>query len=336
MAEPRDFIDESLLKTLLKQREKKHGSFNTLLIWLPMQMGGRRPSCHLYYYPNFPLHCQCFAQHCHGLPFARCLPTNRIDPHSIVIRLLTLNGPPCNFWSLSTPHAVSHMQKPDEKTGADGTPAPAVFHERRNSPRQALNPPRVAVLRIVDGEGACPPPWGPRERPFYIDVYDGSPCGLLLWTTGKISKGDHFQLFVHGFSGKGWRCFEGQVRWAQPDLKKAEYHFIGCTAAARIALPCSSNSGDKPGPFPSDYEFFRLIPFLKAIHRDAVCPLLNSIRYRSVKAGERFICQGEDGDVCYIVQSGTCRVVLEKHAQRHQVGVIKEREFVGEMALLTG
>ena len=230
------------------------------------------------------------------------------------------------------------MQKPDEKTGAGGMPAPAVFHERRNPPRQALNPPRVAVLRLVDGEGACPPPWGQRERPFYVDVHDGSPRGLLLRTTGKIPAGQRFQLFVYGFPGKDWGCFEGRVRWAQPDPKKGEYHFIGCTTttAARVALPCPSCSADKSGPFPADYEFFRMIPFLKAIHRDAVCPLLNSIRYRSVKAGERFICQGEEGDVCYIVQSGTCRVVLEKHAERHPVGIIKEREFVGEMALLTG
>jgi CRP-like cAMP-binding protein len=122
-----------------------------------------------------------------------------------------------------------------------------------------------------------------------------------------------------------------------PDVKKAEYHLVGCTtAAADLTLPCPAVSGDKSGPFPSDYEFFRRIPFLKAIHRDAVCPLLNNIRYRSVNAGERFISQGADGDVCYIVQSGTCKAVVEKHEKRHTVGVIKEREFVGEMALLTG
>jgi len=95
-------------------------------------------------------------------------------------------------------------------------------------------------------------------------------------------------------------------------------------------------SSHKSGPFPSDYEFFRNVPFLKAIHRDAVCPLLNNIRYRSVKAGERFISQGDEGDVCYIIQRGTCQAVLEKHGKRHTVGLIKEGEFVGEMALLTG
>ena len=229
------------------------------------------------------------------------------------------------------------MQTSDEKPGAGCMSAPPFSQERRNPLRQTLNPPRVAALRLVDGELKCPPPWGRSERPFYVDVHDGSPCGLLLRTTRKIEVGRHFQLFVHGFPEKGWGCFQGRVRWEQPDPKRAEYRFVGCSAAAgRAALPCPPISGGKSGPFPADYEFFRKVPFLKAIHRDAVCPLLNSIRYRSVKAGERFIRQGEQGDVCYVLQSGTCRVVLEKHAQQHTVGTIKEREFVGEMALLTG
>ena len=63
---------------------------------------------------------------------------------------------------------------------------------------------------------------------------------------------------------------------------------------------------------------------------------MNSICHRPVKTGEGFITQGEDGHFCFIVQSGTGRVVLEKQGERHTVGMIKEGEFVGEMALLTG
>jgi eukaryotic-like serine/threonine-protein kinase len=229
------------------------------------------------------------------------------------------------------------MSQPDQNISAGKVTAPAVFHDRRNSLRQKLNPPRVAVLRLVDRGGCPPPPWGRNERPFYLDVYDFCPDGFLLRTTRALSAGQHLHLFIFRHPGKGWGCFECRVRWSQPDPKKEGYNLVGCSAAlADVALPCPMMSSHKSGPFPSDYEFFRKVPFLKAIHRDAVCPLLNNIRFRSVKAGERFICQGEEGDVCYIVQSGTCRVVLEKHAEWHPVGIIKEREFVGEMALLTG
>ena len=229
------------------------------------------------------------------------------------------------------------MSQPDQNISAGKVTAPAVFHDRRNSLRQILNPPRVAVLRLVDRGGCPPPPWGRNERPFYLDVYDFCPDGFLLRTTRNLPAGQHLHLFIFRHPGKDWGCFECRVRWSEPDPKKEGYNLVGCSAViADVALPCPMMSSHKSGPFPSDYEFFRKVPFLKAIHRDAACPLLNNIHYRWVKAGERFISQGDQGDVCYIVQSGTCQAVLEKNAKRHTVGLIKEREFVGEMSLLTG
>jgi CRP-like cAMP-binding protein len=229
------------------------------------------------------------------------------------------------------------MQEPDEKSGSGEMPAPNHARDRRSFERRVLNPPRVAVLRPVGAENNRSPSWGQGERPFYVDVHDGSSGGLRLRSTRDISTGRSVHLFVFGFPDKRWGCFEGEVIWTRPDPKKADYYLIGCTAtAACFSLPCPPGSGGKSGPFPSDYEFFRTVPFLKAIHRDAVCPLLNQIRFRSVKAGERFISQGEKGEDCFIVQSGACQVLLEKHGERHPVGTIKEREFVGEMALLTG
>ncbi|HHP7236662.1 MAG TPA: protein kinase [Desulfobacterales bacterium] len=77
------------------------------------------------------------------------------------------------------------------------------------------------------------------------------------------------------------------------------------------------------------------MPFLKAIRREAVCPLLNHISYRQVQAGAKFITQGHQGNTCYIVQSGSCRVLVEKQGRMHRVGQIRKRDFVGEIALLT-
>ena len=58
------------------------------------------------------------------------------------------------------------MIEPDSDTGAGRVPVPSVFHGRRNFRRQQLNPPRVAVLTRVDGNGKCPPPVGQRQHPF--------------------------------------------------------------------------------------------------------------------------------------------------------------------------
>jgi tRNA A-37 threonylcarbamoyl transferase component Bud32 len=216
-------------------------------------------------------------------------------------------------------------------------PDPIRTHERQNFHGRKLKPPRVAILRLVNGQGGLSQPWGRRERPFYVDVQEGNAGELILWTRPRIPVGQRLQMFIHRFPARGWRNFEGRVTWVQADLDKSDNHFIGCTATpAQVALPTPPTFGNKPGPFPADYEFFLTIPFLRGIHRDSVCPLLNCIRYRSVRAGDRFIGQGDEGDAGYIVQRGTCRVVLEKHGQHRPLVTIREREFVGEMALLTG
>jgi hypothetical protein len=85
------------------------------------------------------------------------------------------------------------MHAPDAKTGADGMPASPVFSVRRSSPRQTFNPLKLALLRLVDDPKACPPPWGRGERPFYVDVHDGSPSNLLLRTTREILRGADFK-----------------------------------------------------------------------------------------------------------------------------------------------
>jgi len=57
---------------------------------------------------------------------------------------------------------------------------------------------------------------------------------------------------------------------------------------------------------------------------------------REVKAGERFITQGEKGDTAYIIQRGSCVVNLEKGGELYCLGHLCEGDIVGEMALLTG
>jgi CRP-like cAMP-binding protein len=131
--------------------------------------------------------------------------------------------------------------------------------------------------------------------------------------------------------------FKVRARWSEPDTQRAGYRFVGCTAVCVDDDPPEAPAcGDARGPYPADLEFFRRLHFFSGLRREAVCPFLNCVRRRAVRAGDRFIRQGEEGDVCYIVQKGSCRIVLEKNGELRPVGVIGEQEFVGEMALLTG
>jgi serine/threonine protein kinase len=85
-----------------------------------------------------------------------------------------------------------------------------------------------------------------------------------------------------------------------------------------------------------DYQFFRKTDLLKSVSRDAVCPLLNCITFQHVKAGQRFITQGEPGNTCYIIQKGTCVVNVEKDGELIPVVRMQAGDVVGEMALITG
>jgi CRP-like cAMP-binding protein len=76
--------------------------------------------------------------------------------------------------------------------------------------------------------------------------------------------------------------------------------------------------------------------FLKFVFQDPQSPLLEGMSYKRVRAGERFINQGDPADAAYIIQRGSCIVVVEKDGELHPVGHRGEGDIVGMMAILTG
>jgi len=76
--------------------------------------------------------------------------------------------------------------------------------------------------------------------------------------------------------------------------------------------------------------------FLRFVSRDADSPLLRDMTYKHVNASERFIYQGEKGGVAYIIQRGSCMVIVEKEGEFFPVGHRGEGDIVGVMSLLTG
>ncbi len=76
--------------------------------------------------------------------------------------------------------------------------------------------------------------------------------------------------------------------------------------------------------------------FLRFISKDADGPVFKSMRYQHIPAGKRFITQGQDGDAAYIIQRGSCQLIVEKDDEMHPVGHRGEGDIVGVMAILTG
>jgi CRP-like cAMP-binding protein len=211
---------------------------------------------------------------------------------------------------------------------------PAPDHLEQIARFRKTHHPGVGLLSIVDGDGK---PVRPIGQPFYVDVYGRLFGELLLRAGRRIAEGSRFRLFMHRFPRRGWTGFQGRVTWTEADPTAGDFHLLGCSVQPAGGVPPSNAaSGSRRSPSAAEYQFFLTVDFLRGIHPDSVCPLLNCVRFRRVAAGERFIRQGDEGRDCWLIQSGSCRVVLETQGQLRPLAVIRERELVGEMALLTG
>jgi CRP-like cAMP-binding protein/tRNA A-37 threonylcarbamoyl transferase component Bud32 len=75
--------------------------------------------------------------------------------------------------------------------------------------------------------------------------------------------------------------------------------------------------------------------FLRFISQDPQSPLLEGMSYRHIKANQRFITQGDPAEAAYIIQRGSCIVIVEKDGELHPIGHRGEGDIVGIMAILT-
>ena len=76
--------------------------------------------------------------------------------------------------------------------------------------------------------------------------------------------------------------------------------------------------------------------FLKFISEDDTSSIFNKMTYKNIKAGERFVTQGEIGDDAFIIQRGSCLVSVEKDDGLHPVDHYGQGDIVGGLGILTG
>jgi CRP-like cAMP-binding protein len=186
----------------------------------------------------------------------------------------------------------------------------------------------------VSGTNPASPP-----KKLFVDLINRSPEGVGIQTEKKIEPATVIYLRAFNKSEKTWDLFDGETKWILPGLKKGLRHKLGAElkATSENNERCEERDGpDKKMPVASDYQFFRKTDLLKSISRDAVCPLLNCITFKRVKAGQRFITQGQPGDDCFIIQKGTCVINVEKDGELIPVARLQEGDIAGEMALITG
>jgi CRP-like cAMP-binding protein len=210
--------------------------------------------------------------------------------------------------------------------------------ERRQHAREVLKTPEVGVVYPKSSEKTGK---ATEARPdtLLVNVINKGEGGLLLESCLRFRKGSSLDIQMRLPDEQVWQAFRGKVVWGRESPDKKEYYLLGVKfhpATVPVELPMDKTAVLRKRMYPRDLEFLMRVPLFDCLTQDARCPLLNTMTPEHVKAGERFISQGDEGNSLYLIQEGTCVVNLEKDGMTHPIARRREGDLIGEMAILTG
>ncbi len=213
-----------------------------------------------------------------------------------------------------------------------------IQHDRRRWLREVLNPPEIGIL--YTGNQGFVPGIHVTKQPaaLYVDLLNRSMGGVILKTKWEIEPEISFHLKIYNSIEESWEFVRVRAKWINSDTTNPAFNLIGLEfqipdLAPEHPLP--NPDGIKKMPLPSDYEFLRHTQLFESVHRVLVCPLLNSLTYRQISAGEKFITQGTRSDAFYIIQSGSCITSVAQNDKTQPAGRLQAGDHIGEMAMLT-
>jgi eukaryotic-like serine/threonine-protein kinase len=207
------------------------------------------------------------------------------------------------------------------------------------------------------------------DRAFSLRKGSKEPASVVVAPTGKAAGAQRISSKPGDkMDSNRLNCWEYMKCGRQPGGKKAAE--LGVCPAATDASFSGINSGNcagrfcwavagtfcggnVQGTFAEKREscincvFFKLVQteegtanlrtkLLQLIPENEKHSLLNKLAYKHIKSGERFLNQGEVGDAVFIIQRGSCIVLVEKDGILHPVGHRGEGDIIDMMTILTG
>ena len=117
--------------------------------------------------------------------------------------------------------------------------------------------------------------------------------------------------------------------------------------AGTLCGGCTQGSFVDKRPSCLDCDFYQMVQdeegmanrrtkFLQFVFQENRSPFFDKMTYRRVKSGERFVAQGAVEDNAYIIQRGSCLVIVEKDGELYPVDHYGEGDIVGGLGILTG
>jgi eukaryotic-like serine/threonine-protein kinase len=101
-------------------------------------------------------------------------------------------------------------------------------------------------------------------------------------------------------------------------------------------MPSRSRRLKKRKMSSEDSEYLLSTDFFAAAPDESKGQVLACLAPMTIRAGERFIRQGDEADCLYLIQKGSCTVSVEKNGVTNPVTRRKSGELVGEMSILIG
>jgi len=212
--------------------------------------------------------------------------------------------------------------------------------DRRDSPRVTSPTPEVGIIYSENLKGDEESATKEESTDtFIINVLNRSEGGLLVESSTEFKVGNPVHIQIQIPDKKLWQAFQGRVRWKDTsDGERINYlHGIKFESTeVPIEVAIHKPKVRKKRMYPSDLEFMMQTDLFDSISQEAKCPFLNCMTPKKIKAGERIISQGDEGDTFFIIQEGACLVSVEKDGTSHPVARLGAGDVVGEMAILTG
>ena len=193
----------------------------------------------------------------------------------------------------------------------------------------------IACLPLDDGTTVCSN--NPEKPVQFIDLFDRTDKEICLRITQNVKLQEPFVLKIYNRNEQRLDSCRCTGKWIKQDKTNPDFLFLGCEyKMLNNSSIWGSRTRQDHEPSSEDFEFLKATRFLKSIDRIGLCPLLNTLSFQRVSAGEIIMKQGDKGNDCFILHRGTCSVYIEQDSKKYQIDRIKAGDVVGEMAILTG
>ena len=202
--------------------------------------------------------------------------------------------------------------------------------ERRARPRVPVVPPSLGAMWLSEDVPMC----SDKRRYLFVDVCNINESGAMVESLRDtwLDVGSHCRLLYRAAADGEWMVGEARAVWISTD-DRALFR-IGLELLE--ALPVASGDDSFLQLSPVHMNFLAGMPFMDWVPRAALCDLLNCFHLQLFHPGHRLIRQGDPGECLFIIQKGTCSVIVEKDGETRIVDRIHDGEVAGEMAIITG